>query len=152
MISSMTDKIFYSWKDISDAVSEISISLKMNPDLIVGVARGGLVPAVMFSHELNKPMEVLYWSTRDFLKQKVDLFIELAKTNTKVLIVDDLVDSGKTLVQIKEAIKEHCPNLRYEIATLIYNIGQTECTPDYYMDVIDRRTDDRWITFAYERK
>ncbi len=152
MLNSRSENIFYSWQDIDDAVNLIVSSLESIPDLIVGIARGGLVPAVMFSHALNKPLEVLYWSTRDFQKQKVDLLIELAQSNQDVLLVDDFVDSGKTLVQIKDAISEHCPNLNYKIATLIYNVGQQLIIPDYYCDFIDRRVDQRWITFAYERE
>ena len=34
------------------------------PELIIGVARGGLVPAVMLSHYLDVPMQSLHWSTR----------------------------------------------------------------------------------------
>ena len=39
--------------------------IAINPCLIVGVARGGLVPAVHLSHLLNLPMECLLWQTRD---------------------------------------------------------------------------------------
>lgn len=152
MISITGDKIHYTWKDIDAAVAKIIPTLKVQPELIVGIARGGLVPAVMFSHSLNIPLEVLYWSTRDFQQQRIDQLKMLAGLNKRILFVDDLVDSGKTLIQIKKAIEDNCPEMQYEAATLIYNMGQRDCEPDYYADIIDRRTDERWIVFAYERE
>lgn len=152
MISVSGDKILYTWKDIDTAVSSIVSELKYEPELIVGIARGGLVPAVMFSHALNIPLEVLYWSTRDFQQSRLDQLKFLAGLNKKILLVDDLVDSGKTIIQIKEAITKLDLDLDYKVAALINNVGQTKVIPDYYHDIIDRRVDERWIIFAYERE
>ena len=152
MIGLSGDKIHYSWADIDQSVLSICSKLTRKPDLVVGIARGGLVPAVMFSHQLNVPMDTLTWSTRDFKSQRIDQLQALANSGSAVLFVDDLVDSGETFKQIMEAIALHCPSLQYQVATLIYNIGQDVYSPDYYHDIIDRRTDDRWIVFAYERE
>ena len=151
MIPTSGDVIHYTWSDIDTAVSEIIKQLDTKPELIVGIARGGLVPAVMFSHALNVPLEVLYWSTRDFQQQRIESLKFLAGLNKQILFVDDLVDSGKTLIQIKDAINQYAPEMKYETAALIHNIGQLEIDPDYYHDIIDRRVDQRWVIFAYER-
>ena len=64
----MSNKIYYTDKDIRAWVHHIIRSLndeQWRPDYIVGLTRGGLVPAVMLSQYLNIPMHTLKVSLRD---------------------------------------------------------------------------------------
>lgn len=77
------------------------------PELIVGISRGGLLPAVTLSHYLNVPMLPLRFSTRDWVQQDSDTsIIEAVKSGSKVLIVDDIVDSGTTLSGLTAHLNE----------------------------------------------
>ena len=61
-------KIYYQWKDIHGAVIDIARQLQKDnwrPDYIVGLTRGGLIPAVMLSQFLEVPCETLKVSLRD---------------------------------------------------------------------------------------
>lgn len=72
------------------------------PSLIVGVARGGLIPAVHLSHALGVPLEVLMWQTRDGDKQLPNPRIaQVIDEGGLVVFVDDINDSGKTFTGIK---------------------------------------------------
>lgn len=73
-----------SWYEIEMNVKLLAQKIKQEVDLknvaaIVGEERGGLIPAVMLSHYLNIP----YGS-------------ELFYTKDKIIIVDDIVDTGTT--------------------------------------------------------
>jgi hypoxanthine phosphoribosyltransferase len=82
----MTRKtVDYTWQEfdqdmaaIQEALSEQRLLDKF--DYIYGIPRGGLVIAVALSHRLNKPMVT-----------------EIPHPNTRMLIVDDISDSGATL-------------------------------------------------------
>lgn len=80
-------------------------------DYIVGISRGGLVPAVYLSHMLEKPLLTLDFSTRDDMlvsnDYRKDLRImaeDILKNKCKILIVEDIVDSGKTMNYIKSML------------------------------------------------
>jgi uncharacterized protein len=68
------------------------------PDYIVGVARGGLIPAVMLSQHFKIPLHVLQVSFRDNQDpREMASGAKLPYTQGNILIVDDINDSGKTL-------------------------------------------------------
>lgn len=74
------------------------------PDIIVGITRGGLLPAVMMSHRFKVPMVALQWNSRDHteLGNESNCWLAEDAVNGKnILIVDDIVDSGKTIDEIK---------------------------------------------------
>jgi len=74
------NKIFLSWIDVNDAVDNLCDKIRHdqpNIDSIHGIARGGLIPAVLISHKLGLP-----WT-------------DAILPNT--LVVDDICDSGVTL-------------------------------------------------------
>jgi hypoxanthine phosphoribosyltransferase len=61
-------KIYYSWSQIEGAVLDIARQIQKDhwrPDYIVGITRGGAIPAVLLSQYLNVPMHPLEVSLRD---------------------------------------------------------------------------------------
>ena len=61
-------KIYYTWRQIQGACLDIARQINndhWHPDYIVGISRGGLVPATLLSHYLNVPMKTLMVSLRD---------------------------------------------------------------------------------------
>lgn len=61
-------KIYYSWRQIEGAVVDIARQLQKDqwlPHYIVGITRGGAIPAVMLSQYLGVPMRPLEVSLRD---------------------------------------------------------------------------------------
>lgn len=74
------NKVFVEWDEINMLVSNIAddiIGSYPNIDSVLGIPRGGLIPAVLLSHKLDIPL------------------VSVASPNT--LILDDICDSGKTL-------------------------------------------------------
>ena len=62
------NKIYYSWAQIQGAVLDIARQLQHDnwkPDYIVGITRGGLIPATLLSQYLDVPMQTLKVSLRD---------------------------------------------------------------------------------------
>ena len=61
-------KIYYSWSDIQGACLDIARQIakdQWRPDYIVGISRGGLIPATLLSHYLDVPIKPLQVSLRD---------------------------------------------------------------------------------------
>ena len=112
------EKLFYSWDEQLKDTNEICELIEKDdflPDVIVGVSRGGLIPGVMISHKLNIPFKPVHASTRDF--PHWENYLPKSK-DEKVLIVDDICDSGETFERLSEYIKENINPVSYTHLTL----------------------------------
>lgn len=139
---------YYSWDDfnkdlffLSKKISEINFF----PDIILGIKRGGLVPAVGLSHLIKVPMELINCQLRDGNKS-VELMFDLPK-HYKLLVVDDICDDGHTFRAINEKISKINPNVMY--CSVFYNIRQN-FNVNVWARKIDRDKDKTWIIFPWE--
>ena len=130
----MIKKHYYSWTDIENACVNIVLQMyKSNwrPDYIVGITRGGNVPATILSNMLGVRGEALKVSLRDATGESEsntwmasDAFGYVDEENREttrsrwdiskrknILIVDDINDTGSTFDWIKQDWQESClPN------------------------------------------
>ena len=151
----MSKKLWYPWdemrRDVNTLCREIVLD-KFDPKVIVGISRGGLLPGVMISHWLQKPFKPVKAALRDFPEWEDYL---PRKTDERVLIVDDICDSGETFQKIKEHIKGPRLNSPLELpvdvrfAALWWN---NECNfePHYYAQECAKDSEDIWIHFPWE--
>lgn len=111
---------------------------------IVGLTRGGLIPAVVLSHKLGVPMLASNWAT-DRKKPSITLMDILDNPRNKVLLVDEILDSGNT---IKSFMEMHGNT---DVAVLVWNREQP-VVPNYYVKSIQRSIFPDWIEFWWEVK
>ena len=119
-----SQKIYYTWEQFDEDCVKIAswARAQKNINRIYGIPRGGLVPAVMLSHMLGWPLV--------FKRENI-------QENT--LIVDDIVDTGKTLERLFQNIDVSVP-----VASLHYH--EDSCMePQFYC-----RTKDAWIVYPWE--
>ena len=124
-------------------IGNIILSITKDYDYIVGIKRGGLVPAVCLSHALGIPMYSLDWSNRDYPANNDNA--RVIQPNSKILLVDDICDTGETIMQIK-SLYSFC---NIDTAVLLYNEDQPHI-PNYYARKFSRKTEPDWITFWWE--
>ena len=121
-------KIFYNWEDNEGRVNDLCQRLKHESfEAVYGVPRGGLIIAVLVSHNLGIP---LITSLRDMYGKKF-------------LVVDDIADTGRTLEKLKKL--EVCDKVTF--ATLDYH-KQSSVVPDCWIS----EKGDRWIVYPWERE
>jgi hypoxanthine phosphoribosyltransferase len=123
-----------------------------HPDFIVGIGRGGLVPAVFLSHATSIALLSVDHSSKvpTFGDELLEKLATKTRAGTRLLIVDDINDSGRTLAYLRRKFLEAggvAGNLR--IAVLIDNIRSME-TVDYRARTIDRELEPRWFVFPWE--
>jgi hypoxanthine phosphoribosyltransferase len=137
-----------SWQQIENEVNKIAntiLSKKDNFDVVIGLSRGGLIPGVMLSHKLNLPFIPLVWQTRDGSKKDKKLLKQYNKETT--LVIDDLIDSGKTFYEVIKV----APNVKY--AALFDK--QLSLNSEYFSKNLDYcgsllYNDNRWLIFPWE--
>ena len=147
---SQTNKLWYDWKemrrDVNSLCREIVLD-KFDPDVIVGLSRGGLTPGVMVSHWMKKPFKPIKTALRDYPEWEDYL---PRKTDKRVLIVDDVCDSGETFHKIRKYINDRQKNeVDVRFAVLWWN---NECNfePHYYINEIAKDSTNTWIHFCLE--
>ena len=144
------NKIWYKWKEVQRDVNTLCREIvldKFDPDVIVGLSRGGLTPGVMMSHWMEKPFKSIKASLRDYPEWEDYM---PRKSDERVLIVDDICDSGETFHKIREHINERKKDgVDVRFATLWWN---NECNfePHYYVNEIAKDTTKTWIHFCWE--
>ena len=142
-------KLWYEWdemrRDVNVLCREIVID-KFDPEVIVGLSRGGLTPGVMMSHWLNKPFKPIKTSLRDFPEWEDFL---PRKSDQRILIVDDICDSGATFEKIQHylAVRSEGCDIRY--ASLWWN-SECDFEPHYYVQECAKDTEKIWIHFPWE--
>ena len=146
------NKLWYNWRemrrDVNTLCREVSLD-KFDPDVIVGLSRGGLTPGVMMSHWMNKPFKPIKTALRDFPEWEDYL---PRKTDERVLILDDVCDSGVTFTRIREHIQKNALeeiNCDVRFAVLWWN-NEIEFEPDYYVNEIAKDSTNTWIHFPWE--
>ncbi|MFH5821326.1 phosphoribosyltransferase [Georgenia sp. AZ-5] len=156
------------WAEFGDAARELArevVRSNWMPDLVIAVARGGLVPAGAVAYALDvKAMGTLnvefYTGVAQTLPEPVVLPPLMDTSDLpgrRVLVVDDVADSGRTLALVMDMIRAH--GLPADVdgdgvagqtlpvdarSAVIYSKPRSVIEPDY----VWRRTD-RWITFPW---
>ncbi|HJG43333.1 phosphoribosyltransferase [Corynebacterium phoceense] len=119
------------------------------PELIVGVARGGLIPAGAIGYAIGvKAMGAInvefYTDIGETLPEPLVLSPQLdmdSLAGKRVLVVDDVADSGKTLDLVVNLLKETAAEVR---SAVIYTKPTTIFEPDFSW-----KKTDQWINFAW---
>lgn len=140
------------WSDIYEMCIKLAdkIKGKFSPDVIVGIARGGWIPARILSDLLENP---------NVASVRVEFYVDVGKTaktpritqgvsvpleGKKVLVVDDVADTGKSL----KAVLEYLTGLgakEVKAATLHYK-PKSIIKPDFYVEETEA-----WIVYPHER-
>ena len=164
------NKIYYTWRDVEHHTQEILRQIcsdAWRPDYVVGLTRGGLVPANLISQYLGCRMETLKVSLRDDtecesnLWMAEDAFGHNMEHPKKILIVDDINDTGATLNYIREDWPSGCfpDNPRWtevwgsnvRVAVLVDNESSKSEIPVSYSAVdLNKAEQDSWIVFPWE--
>ncbi len=142
------------WKKIHNMLLSQAGKIRQSgfkPDVIVGVARGGWVPARVLSDFLG---------IADLVIVRVEFYLGVAKTRNapvltqgvsavvkgkKALIVDDVADTGKSLQLVREHVLQQGAT-EVRIAT-VYRKPWSVIEPDYY-----EAETSGWVVFPWETK
>ena len=119
------------------------------PEIILSVNRGGCVPGIYLSHEIDIPHKVIDVQLRDS-KNKPNLDILEYSTNKydSILIIDDINDTGATFDLIHKNIKATNKDIRY--AVLVDNTSSNFKT-QFKGTIIDKSKNPIWIVFPWEK-
>ena len=141
------EKRYYPYKDFTTDVKKLTDKIDWEFDSIVSIARGGLC----LSHLLGEYYDIRevysintigYEDTTKLESIKVFNIPDLCEARN-VLIVDDIVDSGDTLVEVLQVLQTRYPNVSFKTASLFYK-KSARIAPDWHVQEADT-----WIDFFW---
>ena len=84
------------------------------PNIILGINRGGCIPGVYLSHRLKTAHEVLDIRLRDHIaKPNLSVLEKAFAFQKKILIIDDINDSGETFQYILDNFGKHDERIKF---------------------------------------
>jgi uncharacterized protein len=122
------------------------------PDFLVGVGRGGLVPAAYLSHRTSITMLSVDHSSGDaaFADELLAKLAAKSREGSNILIVDDINDSGSTILYLRQVLADHgCSEPHIRVAVLVNNL-RSKARVEYAGTHMDRGEDKRWFVFPWE--
>ncbi|MEV6912984.1 phosphoribosyltransferase [Amycolatopsis sp. NPDC051071] len=119
------------------------------PDLILSIARGGLFVAGALGYALDvKNLHVMNVEFYTGVDQRLDLPVMLPPvpnvvdlTKKKVLVADDVADTGATLKLVRDFCADHVAEVR---CAVVYEKPRSEVKGEYVW-----KHTDRWINFPW---
>jgi hypoxanthine phosphoribosyltransferase len=154
-------KIF-SWRDIDNLARQLFKIVKNDgytPEIILGISRGGWIPARLLSDMFEARYLLEGHKTSSILAtMQIRFYTGIAETHTKpviaqdvgvdifqktILLIDDLADSGESLQCALDYLKLKDPK-EVKIATLLYK-PWSKVKPDYFAEEATE-----WVVFPHE--
>ncbi len=155
----MVDKVHYTWKDIEHMIQNITNLMyadNWRPDYIVGLTRGGLVPATIMSNMTGITMYALDVRFRDTDKdykgpEHNGMMNKDALIGNNILIIDDINDTGRTFQWIKDDWNtDEAWGKNVRTAALVDNGASKFGEVDYTALEINKLEKDVWVVFPWE--
>ncbi len=140
-------KIYYPYAEFREDLQLLIAKIDQPFDAILGIARGGLSMAQMLGEyynirEIYAINTIGYEDTEQ--KASVEVFnIPDLKSSKSVLLVDDIVDSGETLIATLEVLSKQYPKITFLTASLFYK-KTAKITPTWYI-----KEPKGWIAFFW---
>lgn len=143
----MPNKIYYPYDEFREDLKVLITKIDQPFDAILGIARGGLSMAQMLGeyYDMREVYSINTIGYEDTHKNdSIEVFnIPELKDVKTVLIVDDIVDSGDTLVEVLAVLNGRYPNISFITASLFYK-KTAKITPTWYV-----KEPKGWIEFFW---
>jgi uncharacterized protein len=151
-IIDLTEREVLTWERFGVATRELAFEIARDgyrPDMVLAIARGGLTVAGALAYALAVKncfaMNVEFYTSVD---ERLDVPVVLPPTldlidlrGMRVLIADDVADTGKTLELVRKEIAEHVAEAR---TAVLYHKPRSIITPEYVWAHTER-----WINFPW---
>jgi uncharacterized protein len=149
--------LYVSWDEYHMLIDRLALKVAASGwpfDQILCLARGGMRPGDVLSRVFDKPLAIMatssYRAEAGTIQGRLDMakYITLPKGDLggRVLLVDDLSDSGETLRAVVERLRG-IPSISELRSAVIWTKGKSTYTPDYFVELLPTSP---WIHQPFE--
>jgi xanthine phosphoribosyltransferase len=143
------DKTYYNFDEFLDDVDILAKQIKQyNPDALISIIRGGMTLGHFLAEKLNTrnllTINTIHYNNTKKLKD-INIFnIPDLSPYKKIVLVDDISDSGDTLEALIQLLSQKYPHLTIKTATIFYK-PTSKVIPDFKIKIAKN-----WIVFFWE--
>lgn len=144
------------WEEVEYDTATLSriIKANMKPDAIVCIGRGAWIYSRLLSSLLKIPVGTILTRHYEGPEKEVKFFMERKVLSYhpiegNIVLVDDVVNTGKTLMEVHKFLKKNKKIKQLKTAVLFYNKEGSKFIPDMYVKTIKNND---WIVFPYEKE
>ena len=150
--------LWVSWEEYHRAIEQLALKVHESGwkfDQVLCLARGGLRPGDIFSRIFDVPLAVLSTSSYREEGGTVQGQLDIAKhvsmsrgaLEGKVLLIDDLVDSGVTLEKVRQTLTKDFPSVSEVKSAVVWYKACSVSVPDFYVQYLPNNP---WIHQPFE--
>ncbi|MGZ5818061.1 MAG: phosphoribosyltransferase [Burkholderiaceae bacterium] len=158
MAGSDNNDLWITWDEYHLAIEKLILLVHESGwkfDQVLCLARGGLRPGDIFSRVFDVPLAILSTSSyredagtvRGSLNVAKSITMSSGTLSGKVLLVDDLVDSGVTLERVQTHLRHDFPAVTEVKSAVIWCKACSSIRPDYYQEYLENNP---WIHQPFE--
>lgn len=137
---------------ITEQLANKITSSGYKPDYLIGIATGGLFPLALLAKDLKikNVLSILTESKGKNENKKVSIiyYPKLDLSNKKLILIDEIAESGLTLHKILQKLQKIYPASEIKTATLGVNKDKCKFYPDYF----NFFEEGDWIIFPWEKE
>lgn len=154
------EKIYISYDEIHETVADLSSRIfeLFDTDVIISISEGGMLPATLLRRDLEVPMYAVFCSLREDksgyepqITQWLDEMALSAVRGKRILLVNDICDSGATIELCIKEIMRTCVPEKLAVAVLYDKIcdkvGVIETNNVQY--IVGQYVEDDWIVYPW---
>lgn len=154
-----TDRdLWVSWDDYNALIERLALDIHESGwqfDKIVCLARGGMRVGDVLSRIYDVPLGILatssYREAAGTQQGALDIaqFITITRgtLDGRVLLVDDMVDTGLTFNRVREHLQKQFPAITELRSAVLWSKGHSKVVPDYYVQHLPTNP---WIHQPFE--
>lgn len=126
------------WNVFVKELRALAKKIDFRPDAIVGIARGGLVPARLLSEFLNVKEMYCLTVKKSGSERKVVTEILDDLSGKNILLVEDLLESGRSLIAAKKYLEAKGALVK---TACLYALPESEIKPDFFLKRAEGNTE-----------
>lgn len=142
-----------SWEQVANLSQELAAKIKTSgfePDYLVGITVGGLIPLGLLAEELDirniLTVSASSYEGKEQRELEVRYLPNVDIAGKKILLIDEVSETGQTLQHIASLLKEKYQPSELRTATLVVNVKESKFHPDFYSLEAHE-----WMIFPWEK-
>ena len=129
------------WGTFIKEIRNLSEIITDKPDIIIGITRGGIVPARLLSAYLKVKNMYCISVVKNNNERHIATEITEDISGKKILLVEDILETGKSIKAVKTYLEGKGANVK---TACLYTMPLSEIKPDHYLNEVDSVLEFPW--------
>ncbi|MDO8514514.1 MAG: phosphoribosyltransferase family protein [bacterium] len=129
------------WYKFEKEARLLAQKIDYTPDIVIGIARGGIIPAALLSKFLGVKDTCVIKMQREGEGRQISAYVLSDVSNKKVLLVEDMIETGRSLIAGKKYLEERGAEVK---TACLYTMPISEIRPDYLLKEVSNVVNFPW--------